>query len=122
LTAFETVKAFNAEAFETARYSAAVAEYQRLTKEQGGLYSLLNVTQSAIIRVAVAAVMILSAHDVLSGRMTAGGFVSLLSYVQQIFGPLSWLGGMYTMIMQVRLCRCAPRPPRHCYRRTLDCL
>lgn len=99
LTGFETVKTFTNEDYELQRYSEAVKSFQVASREQQASYVTLNITQSLIIRTSTVSVLIFGAMDVLDGKMSAGGFVALLSYVGQLYAPLSWLGAMYNMVV-----------------------
>jgi ABC-type transport system involved in Fe-S cluster assembly fused permease/ATPase subunit len=99
LTGFETVKTFTNEGYELQRYSDAVKGFQVASREQQASYVTLNITQSFIIRTSTVSVLIFGAMDVLNGKMSAGGFVALLSYVAQVYAPLSWLGAMYNMLV-----------------------
>lgn len=97
--AFETVKAFNNERFEAGRYSSAVTRFQKATREQQSAYIALNLSQSAIIRASIVGVLLSAASEVVAGRNTVGGFVAMLAFLQQLFQPLSWLGAMYSMLV-----------------------
>lgn len=115
--------------YELQRYSAAVKLYQVATREQQASLVALNIAQSAIIRGATASVMLFAASDVLAGRMTTGNFVAMLTYVSQVFTPLSWLGAMYSMVVQVRPVMVAPasacaacRMPQGCPQRAVQCM
>jgi ABC-type transport system involved in Fe-S cluster assembly fused permease/ATPase subunit len=98
LIGFETVKSFNNEAFEMLRFSDAIKFYQAATRQSQSLLVVLNMSQSFLIRAAITGVMLVSARDVLAGRLSIGGFVALQSWVAQLFAPLSWLGTMYNML------------------------
>ena len=100
LSSFETVKAFNNEQYELGRYSAAVRDYQRATRTSAAAVSILNILQSGVIRATVTGVLLVAALDVLSGRTTIGDFVALQVYVVSLFTPLSWLGSMFSLIIQ----------------------
>jgi ABC-type transport system involved in Fe-S cluster assembly fused permease/ATPase subunit len=100
LSAFETVKSFNNEGFERQRYSDAVKKFQQANREQQSAYVVLNISQSFIIRAAMGGVLISAAVDVLRGNISPGAFVAMLTFVSQLFAPLSWLGTMYSMLVQ----------------------
>jgi ABC-type multidrug transport system fused ATPase/permease subunit len=100
LSAFETVKSFNNEGYERQRYSDAVKKFQQANREQQSAYVVLNISQSFIIRAAMGGVLISAAVDVLRGNISPGAFVAMLTFVSQLFAPLSWLGTMYSMLVQ----------------------
>jgi len=100
LSAFETVKSFNNEGYERQRYSDAVKKFQQANREQQSAYVVLNISQSFIIRAAMGGVLVSAAVDVLRGNISPGAFVAMLTFVSQLFTPLSWLGTMYSMLVQ----------------------
>ena len=60
------------------------------------VYSLHTLTHTgAILRAAVAGVLLVTSLDVLAGHTTVGDWVAMQQYVQNLFQPLSWLGTMY---------------------------
>lgn len=63
-------------------------------------YSLgvLNFGQAAIIAISLAAIMLLGGHDVEVGRITVGEFVMVNTYLLQLYGPLNFLGSVYSGI------------------------
>jgi len=98
LTGFEVVKAFNAEAWELRRFSEASARLQLAGRQRQGSLVALNLVQSLIMRAALFGVLLVTAVDVAAGRQSIGVFVALLTWVSQLFTPLSWLGSLYTVI------------------------
>ncbi len=97
---FETVKYFNAEAREAARYDSAMAAYEGLAVKTGYSLSLLNAGQSLIITAGLVAVMVMAAMGVQSGVLTVGDFVMVNAYMIQITMPLGFLGTVYREIRQ----------------------
>lgn len=97
---FETVKYFNAEAREAARYDMAMAAYEGLAVRTGQSLSFLNVGQSFIITTGLIIVMVLSAMGVQSQVLTVGDFVMVNAYMIQITMPLGFLGTVYREIRQ----------------------
>jgi ATP-binding cassette subfamily B protein len=97
---FETVKYFNAEGREAARYDGAMAAYEGLAVKTGYSLSLLNAGQSFIITAGLVAVMVMAGMGVQAGALTVGDFVMVNAYMIQITMPLGFLGTVYREIRQ----------------------
>ncbi len=92
---FETVKYFNNEAYEAARYDEDLAIWEQARRRNRLTLFGLNGGQSFIIASAVTAAMVLAAFRVESGQMTIGEFVLINALMMQIFMPLNFLGFVY---------------------------
>jgi ATP-binding cassette subfamily B protein len=116
---FETVKYFNNEAHEIARYDEALARYEKAAVRVQVSLNMLNLGQGMIIAGALTAVMLMAAHGVRAGTMTVGKFVLVNTYLMQLYQPLNFLGFVYMTIRQglvdmeqmFRLLRVAPDVP-----------
>ena len=97
---YETVKYFNAEQREAARYDGAMAAYEGFAVRTGQSLSVLNIGQNVIITTGLIIVMVLSAIGVQNGRFTVGDFVMVNAYMMQITLPLGFLGTVYREIRQ----------------------
>ena len=97
---FETVKYFNAEAREAARYDVAMQRYEVAAVKTGQSLSFLNAGQSFIITTGLVIVMIMAARGVQAGVLTVGDFVMVNAYMIQITMPLNFLGTVYREIRQ----------------------
>jgi ABC-type transport system involved in Fe-S cluster assembly fused permease/ATPase subunit len=97
---FETVKYFNAEAREAARYDVAMQRYEVAAVKTGQSLSFLNAGQSFIITTGLVIVMIMAAKGVQAGVLTVGDFVMVNAYMIQITMPLNFLGTVYREIRQ----------------------
>ncbi len=97
---FETVKYFNAEGWEAARYDKAMASYEKFAVMTGQSLSALNVGQNVIITIGLIIVMVMSAQGVVAGQFTVGDFVMVNAYMMQITLPLGFLGTVYREIRQ----------------------
>ncbi len=97
---FETVKYFNAERREAARYDVAMAAYEGLAVRTGLSLSMLNFGQSLIITSGLISVMVMSAIGVQAQVLTVGDFVMVNAYMIQITMPLGFLGTVYREIRQ----------------------
>lgn len=97
---YETVKYFNAETREAARYDRAMAAYEGLAVRTGQSLSFLNIGQSAIITTGLVIVMVMAAMGVQAKVLTVGDFVMVNAYMIQITMPLNFLGTVYREIRQ----------------------
>jgi ATP-binding cassette subfamily B protein len=97
---FETVKYFNAETVEAARYDRAMEGYERAAVKTGLSLSFLNLGQSALITAGLVMVMAMAARGVAAGQLTVGDFVMVNAYMIQITMPLNFLGTVYREIRQ----------------------
>ncbi|GAN70038.1 metal ABC transporter permease [Acetobacter syzygii] len=95
---YETVKYFGNEEHEAKRYDNAQARYEKAAMKTQYSLGLLNFGQAAIIAISLAAVMLLGGHDVEAGRITVGEFVMVNTYLLQLYGPLNFLGSVYSGI------------------------
>lgn len=120
---FETVKFFTAEDYEKERFANAVARYQTGSVHVQSSLSFLNMSQQVILKLCLAAALALTVHAIqlrqdcclleagcesmLSdccleshcGGMQVGDFVAVLTFVNQLFGPLNFLGSVYNSIV-----------------------
>ena len=97
---FETVKYFNAESREAARYDVAMQRYEVAAVKTGQSLSFLNAGQSFIITTGLVIVMVMAARGVQAGILTVGDFVMVNAYMIQITMPLNFLGTVYREIRQ----------------------
>ena len=97
---FETVKYFNAEEREAARYDVAMRGYAKAALKTAYSLSMLNFGQSLLITCGLVGVMVLAAIGVQNGTLTVGDFVMVNAYMIQITVPLNFLGTVYREIRQ----------------------
>ena len=97
---YETVKYFGNEAHEISRFDRALATYERAAVRSQVTLNALNVGQSVIIALGLAAIMLLSAQGVASGHMSVGRFVLANTYLMQLYTPLNFLGFVYREVKQ----------------------
>ena len=97
---YETVKYFNAEEREIARYDQAMADYQEAAVKTATSLGFLNSGQAAIIAAGLIAVMGMAAAEVVRGTLTVGSFVMVNAFLIQITIPLNFLGTVYREIRQ----------------------
>ena len=97
---FETVKYFNAERREAARYDRAMEGYEAAALKTSYSLAFLNFGQAVLITLGLVGVMWLAAVGVQSGELTVGDFVLVNAYMIQITMPLNFLGTVYREIRQ----------------------
>jgi ATP-binding cassette subfamily B protein len=97
---YETVKYFNNEAWERARYDERMKKWEAAQVKSQISLSWLNLGQSLIIAAGVSLMMWLAAAGVAAGRMTVGDIVLVNAFLIQLYMPLNHLGVLYREIRQ----------------------
>ena len=97
---YETVKYFNNEAFEAARYDKSLEALRRARLKAQTSLSLLNTGQQLIIAVALVGMLWRATQGVVDGRMTLGDLVMINAFMIQLYIPLNFLGVLYREIKQ----------------------
>jgi ATP-binding cassette subfamily B protein len=97
---FETVKYFGAEGREAKRYDRAVTAYTDAAVRNENSLAWLNIGQSLITNVTLAAAMAAVAYGWSTGRFSAGDVVFVSTLLAQLFRPLDLLGMVYRTIRQ----------------------
>jgi ATP-binding cassette subfamily B (MDR/TAP) protein 6 len=87
---YETVKIFGNEALEARQYAAAIDAYQVVDFKLSASMNLLNVAQSAVIFVGLAAGMVVCTSGVADGSLTVGDTVLFVTLMQQVRGKTKW--------------------------------
>src|SRR5688572_24851862 len=100
---YETVKYFNNEEYEAARYDDNLRSYETAAVKSEASLGLLNTGQSLIIAAAVTVLMILAAEGVAAGALTLGDLVMINALLIQLYIPLNFLGMVYREIKQARI-------------------
>jgi ATP-binding cassette, subfamily B, heavy metal transporter len=97
---YETVKYFNNEEFEAARYDENLQRYRRAAIKSQNTLSLLNAGQQLIIAIGLVAMLWRATQGVVDGRMTLGDLVMVNAFMIQLYIPLGFLGVIYREIKQ----------------------
>lgn len=100
LTNFETVKSFAAEARETGRFNKAMSEYNTHYVDTNRSMYVLNTVQALVMNVGLLAVLILSAWNVLDGKMQIGDLTAVMLMLLSLYAPLNILGWAWREIKQ----------------------
>ena len=98
MMSYETVKYFNAEAYEFNRYRDAVKKYQKAEYLVTFSLALMNTIQNLVFMLGLIVAAFISAYQVTTGVKKVGDFVILLTYMTQLQGPLNFFGTFYRMI------------------------
>ena len=100
---YETVKLFGNEKIEEEQYAAAIDAYQRIDYKLSASMNALNVAQSAVIFIGMAAGMVVCTAGVADGSLTVGDAVLFVTLMQQLYAPLNFFGTYYRMIQMAML-------------------
>lgn len=103
ITAYETVKYFNAEAFEFKRYKAAITTFQNAEARVTFGMNLMNMCQTVVFISGMLIVMAIAAYEVVLGRRTIAQFVLIMTYLNQLQGPLNFFGSFYRTVQQAMI-------------------
>jgi ABC-type transport system involved in Fe-S cluster assembly fused permease/ATPase subunit len=97
---FETVKYFNNEQFESARYESGLEAFRAAQMKSQGTLSMLNTGQQLIIASSLVALLWRATGGVVAHRMTLGDFVMVNALLIQLYVPLNFLGVLYREVKQ----------------------
>lgn len=97
---FETVKAFAAEARETARFDHSLAAYARAAVRSNSSLVLLNIAQALVMNIGLAALVALAGWRVLGGDLGPGDIAAIILIMLNLYAPLNVLGFAFREIKQ----------------------
>ncbi len=97
---YETVKYFNNEGFEAARYDESLEKLRRAQLKSQTTLSLLNTGQQFIIATALVLMLWRATQGVVDGHMSLGDLVMVNAFMIQLYIPLNFLGVIYREIKQ----------------------
>jgi hypothetical protein len=103
---FETVKYFANEEHEISQFRTSVEQYQKHNIATQVSLAVLNSVQQLDIQLTTMVALMLSAttilHQTSSSAPSAniGAFVSVNAYILQLYAPLSFLGSIYSTVVQ----------------------
>ena len=97
---YETVKYFNAEDAEAERYNTSMRAYEDAAVLSRTSLAAVNIGQGAIIALGLVLIMGIAGHDIQKGNLSVGDFVTVNTYLLQLYLPLNFLGWVYREIRQ----------------------
>lgn len=103
ITSYETVKYFNAEKYEFARYRNAILNFQAAEAKVTWGMNHMNMCQSMVFMCGFLVIMMTCAYQVSQGTRRLGEFVSLMTYLGQLQGPLNFFGTFYRTVQQAMI-------------------
>lgn len=103
ITAYETVKYFNAEDFEFARYREAIKTFQKAEARVTAGMNMMNMCQTIVFTTGMLIVMAIAAYEVVLGSRSISEFVMVLTYLNQLQGPLNFFGSFYRTVQQAMI-------------------
>lgn len=97
---YETVKSYGNESYESERFAAALVHYREAAYQVVLSLNMLNLMQNLILAFGTLFSVLAVAYTVVLGRATPSQFVVFVSYLQQVYSPLSMLGTLYRVVNQ----------------------
>ena len=97
---YETVKYFNSEEREAARYDKSMARYEEASTRAYTSLAVLNAGQAVIFTIGLAVAMVMCAYEIKAGTKTVGDFVLINAMMIQLYQPLNFMGMVYREIKQ----------------------
>jgi len=92
---YETVKYFNAEAYEAQRYDEDLRAWEEARVKHRLSLAALNTGQALIVAGAITVMMGMATYQVAAGGMSLGDLTMINAYLLQLFIPLNNLGFVY---------------------------
>ena len=97
---YETVKYFDAEGREVARYDDAMRAYAEAAVRSRTSLATVNIGQGLLMNLGIIAMMVLAAERVLGGSMETKDMFAITLIMSQLYRPLNILGFAYREIKQ----------------------
>ena len=97
---YETVKYFDNERHELARYDKSLVELEDATVKSLKTLAVLNIGQAGIVATGLTLLMWRAAAGVVAGTMTLGDLVLVNAFLIQLSVPLNFLGMVYREVKQ----------------------
>ncbi len=97
---YETVKYFDNERHELARYDKSLVELEEATVKSLKTLAVLNIGQAGIVATGLTLLMWRAAAGVVAGTMTLGDLVLVNAFLIQLSVPLNFLGMVYREVKQ----------------------
>ena len=103
IMSYETVKYFNAERREFDRYGQAIDRFQRAEAKVTYGINYMNMCQSVVFMCGLLVALLTCGYEVSRGTRTVGDFVLLVTYLNQLQGPLNFFGTFYRTVQSAMI-------------------
>jgi ABC-type transport system involved in Fe-S cluster assembly fused permease/ATPase subunit len=97
---YETVKYFNNERHELARFDVALKQYEEATVKSLKTLAVLNIGQAGIVSTGLTLLLWRASAGVVAGTLTIGDLVLVNMFLLQLAVPLNYLGMVYREVKQ----------------------
>ncbi|XP_041976693.1 iron-sulfur clusters transporter ABCB7, mitochondrial isoform X2 [Aricia agestis] len=97
---YETVKYFNNEKYEVAKYDESLKKYEDASLKTASSLAMLNFGQHAIFSAGLSVIMVMAAKEIAQGNMSVGDLVMVNGLLFQLSVPLGFLGSVYREVRQ----------------------
>ncbi len=97
---YETVKYFNNEGYESARFNSRMISLEESTVRNLQSRALVNIGQETIVAIGLSLLLWRAAVGVTRGSMTLGDFVLVNAFLLQLAAPLNFLGFVYRQMRE----------------------
>ena len=97
---YETVKLFQNECHESARYDVSLEALEKSSITTQSSLSMLNFGQNAIFSAGITTIMFLCCSDIAAGNATIGDLVLVNGLLFQLSIPLNFIGMVYREMRQ----------------------
>jgi ABC-type transport system involved in Fe-S cluster assembly fused permease/ATPase subunit len=98
IMSYETVKYFNAERREFDRYGDAIKKFQVAEAQVTYGINYMNMCQSVVFMCGLLVALLTCGYQVSRGDRSVGDFVLLVTYLNQLQGPLNFFGTFYRTV------------------------
>jgi ABC-type transport system involved in Fe-S cluster assembly fused permease/ATPase subunit len=98
IMSYEAVKYFNAEQFEFQRYRAAMGKFQSAEATVVFSLAVLNTVQNLVFMLGLIIMSFIAAYQVTTRRLDVGDFITLLTYLALLQGPLNFFGTFFRQV------------------------
>ncbi|CAK7212327.1 ATP-binding cassette-type vacuolar membrane transporter Hmt1 [Sporothrix bragantina] len=103
IMSYETVKYFNAEAYEFGRYRRAIRNFQAAEAKVTWGMNDMNIYQALVFMCGILIMLMVAAVEVTQGMRSIGDFVVMITYLAQLQGPLQFFGSFYRTVQQAMI-------------------
>ena len=103
IMSYETVKYFNAERREFDRYGEAIKKFQDAEAKVTYGINYMNMCQSVVFMCGMLVALLTCGYEVSRGKRSFSQFVSLITYLNQLQGPLNFFGTFYRTVQSAMI-------------------